>query len=66
MSMRTPQPLTKMSTRILTYLLTELRPFSVAANCAASQELPSILWNPNVQYRVHVSRMGIRGIVIGF
>jgi hypothetical protein len=24
-----------------------------AANCAATQELPSILWNPNVHYHIH-------------
>jgi hypothetical protein len=38
------------------YLLTELSPSWRAANCAVSQELPSILWNPKVQYRVHKSR----------
>jgi hypothetical protein len=39
----------------LTYLLTELSPSWGAANCAAPQELPSILWNTKVQYRVHKS-----------
>jgi hypothetical protein len=38
-----------------TYLLTELSPSSEAANCAATQELPSILWNPKVHHRVHKS-----------
>jgi hypothetical protein len=37
------------------YLLTELSPSWEATNCAATQELPSILWNPKVQYRVHKS-----------
>jgi hypothetical protein len=37
----------------LTYLLMELSPSSQAANCAATEELTSILWNPKVQYRVH-------------
>jgi hypothetical protein len=39
----------------ITYLLTELGPSRGAANCAAPQELPSILWNPKVQHRVHKS-----------
>jgi hypothetical protein len=26
-----------------------------AANCAATQEIPSILWNPEVHHRVHKS-----------
>jgi hypothetical protein len=34
-------------------LLTDLSPSWGAANCAATQELPSILWNPKVQYHVH-------------
>jgi hypothetical protein len=39
--------------KLLTYLLTELSPSWEAANCAATQELPSILYNPEVHYRVH-------------
>jgi hypothetical protein len=39
----------------LTYLLTELSPSWKAANCAVTQELPRILWNPEVHCRVHNS-----------
>jgi hypothetical protein len=33
----------------------ELRPSWAAANCVATQKLPSNLWNPKVHYRVHKS-----------
>jgi hypothetical protein len=38
-----------------TYLLTELSLSWGAINWAATQEFPSILWNPKVQYRIHKS-----------
>jgi hypothetical protein len=47
--------LTKVSGNILTYLFTELSPSWEAANCAGTQELPSILRNPKVRHRVHKS-----------
>jgi hypothetical protein len=33
----------------------ELSPSSEAANCAATQAFPNILWNLRVRYRVHKS-----------
>jgi hypothetical protein len=33
----------------------ELSPSWEAANCAATRELPSILWNPEVHHRFHIS-----------
>jgi hypothetical protein len=42
-----------MSLQLLTYLLMEPSASWEAANCAATQDLPSILWNPKVHYRLH-------------
>jgi hypothetical protein len=40
---------------VVTYLLNELSPSWEADNCAATQEISSILWNPKVHHCVHKS-----------
>jgi hypothetical protein len=52
-----PNPVSshKIVARSLTHSLMEVSPYRKAANCAATQEIPSILWNPKVHYRVYKS-----------
>jgi hypothetical protein len=40
---------------VLTHSLMEPSPSWEAANCAATRELPSILWNPEIHHRIHIS-----------
>jgi hypothetical protein len=53
--LKTAVCLTLLKPEILTYLFMELNPSWEAANCAATQELPSILWNQKVHHHVHKS-----------
>ena len=53
-----PTYLTYLLTYLITYLLTysmEQSPYWKVKRFSASQEIPHILWNPNVHYHIHNS-----------